>query len=62
MPSFVIRHAEGFPDEIEADRYEKRDGDVIFVLDGVEVFRLREADVLSIEPRDGSHRLLRHPR
>jgi hypothetical protein len=62
MPSFVIHHAVGFPDEIEADRYERRDGDLIFFLDGEEVFRLDEADALSIEPRDRSPRSPRRPR
>jgi hypothetical protein len=51
MPSFVIRYVEGFPDEVEADRYEEQQGDVVFMRDGTEVFRVRRADAASIEPR-----------
>jgi hypothetical protein len=54
MPSFVITYAEGFPDEIEADRYEEQEGDVVFLKDGSEVFRVHRADAVSIHPRDGS--------
>jgi hypothetical protein len=54
MPSFVVRYAEGFPDEIEADRFEEQEGDVVFMKDGAEVFRVRRADAVSIEPHDQS--------
>ena len=52
MPSFVIRYVEGFPDEVMADRYEEQEGDVVFMRDGAEVFRVRRADTESIENRD----------
>ncbi len=54
MPSFVIRYVEGFPDEVSADRYEDQEGDVVFMKDGAEVFRVHRADAESIEPRDES--------
>jgi hypothetical protein len=54
MPSFVIRYADGFPDEVLADLYEDQEADVVFMKDGAEVFRVRRADAVSIEPRDHS--------
>ncbi len=54
MTSFVIRHLRGFPDEIEADRYENQGDDVVFLKGGKEVFRIPKAGVVSVEPRKDS--------
>ena len=51
VPSFVIRYPTGFPDEVEADQYEEREGELIFLKGGDEVFRVRKADTSSIDQR-----------
>jgi len=59
VPDYVIRHREGWPDEVVADEYIEQDGDFVFIRDGDEVFRVHGADVVSVGPRgdelSGSH-------
>jgi hypothetical protein len=54
MPDYVIRHPEGFPDEVLADRYVERDGDLVFTRGGCEVLRVPVADVVSVTPKGES--------
>ena len=55
MPDYVIRHRDaGFPDEVVADDYVEREGDLVFTRDDHEVFRVPVADVVSIAPKGES--------
>src|SRR6266568_4962956 len=49
MADYVIRHREGWPDEVAADGYVERDGELIFTRDGEEVLRVPVADVQRLE-------------
>ena len=54
IPSYVVRHLEGSPDEVEADSYVEQDGELVFNREGTEVMRIPLGDVVSVAPKGGS--------
>ena len=54
MPSYVVRHLEGRPDEVEADSYVEQDSELVFNREGTEVMRIPLGDVVSVAPKGGS--------
>jgi hypothetical protein len=47
----VVRHREGFPDEVQADSYLEEEDDLVFIQGGAEVLRIPLDEVVSVAPK-----------